>query len=172
MGKQALKRQRWEVLAGLIHERDLKVGVELGVRDGSNMAGVLGRCPHFNWIGVDLWEKVAPEKKQDWFKVFRERYDALVEAWPDEQIQTLEMYTATAAEEFEDRSVDLVFIDADRSYEGVLRDIEAWLPKVRQGGVISGHDYGNYSGVTGAVDKVFRSRVNEEDDYVWWVAVE
>jgi predicted O-methyltransferase YrrM len=42
---------------------------------------------------------------------------------------------------FADKSVDLVFIDGDHSYEGVRQDILAWLPKIKDGGIISGHDF-------------------------------
>jgi predicted O-methyltransferase YrrM len=37
--------------------------------------------------------------------------------------------------------VDMVFIDGDHSYEGCRADIEAWLPRVRDFGFISVHDY-------------------------------
>ena len=42
-------------------------------------------------------------------------------------------------------SLDLVFLDADHSYEGVKRDLQAWRATVKSGGWISGHDYGNGS---------------------------
>ena len=45
------------------------------------------------------------------------------------------------AKEFEDKSVDFVFIDADHRYESVKKDIVAWIPKIRPGGIIAGHDY-------------------------------
>lgn len=35
---------------------------------------------------------------------------------------------------------DGVFIDGDHSYEGVLADIDAWLPKIKDTGFIAGHD--------------------------------
>lgn len=38
--------------------------------------------------------------------------------------------------------VDMVFIDADHSYEACKRDILAWLPKIKSGGIIAIHDYG------------------------------
>jgi predicted O-methyltransferase YrrM len=44
------------------------------------------------------------------------------------------------AKDFLDASCDFVFIDADHSYEAVLRDIDAWWPKVRPGGMLAGHD--------------------------------
>lgn len=43
-------------------------------------------------------------------------------------------------------SLDYVYIDADHHYEAVVRDIDAWLPKVKRGGVIAGHDFAEYPG--------------------------
>ena len=44
-------------------------------------------------------------------------------------------------------------------YEAILADIHAWLPKVKIGGFIGGHDYGNIAeplnGVQKAVDEIF-----------------
>lgn len=37
-------------------------------------------------------------------------------------------------------AIDLLFIDGDHSYEGVSRDIAAWLPYVKPGGVAIFHD--------------------------------
>lgn len=49
--------------------------------------------------------------------------------------------SVTAARGFEGRLFDFVFIDADHSYEGVMRDLRVWLPLVKAGGWIGGHDY-------------------------------
>lgn len=43
----------------------------------------------------------------------------------------------------DDDSLSLLYIDGDHSYEGVLRDLKAWLPKVKTGGVVALHDYEN-----------------------------
>ena len=51
-----------------------------------------------------------------------------------------------AAEKYVDGSLDFVYIDADHHYDAVKRDIAAWLPKVRSGGIIAGHDFCNYPG--------------------------
>ena len=40
----------------------------------------------------------------------------------------------------ENQVFDFVFIDGDHRYESVRRDIQAWLPKVRPGGIMGGHD--------------------------------
>lgn len=48
--------------------------------------------------------------------------------------------SALAAERYADKSVDFCFIDADHSEAAVKRDTAAWLPKIRPGGIIAGHD--------------------------------
>lgn len=65
--------------------------------------------------------------------------------------------SAGSAARYEDASLDWVYIDADHHYEAVKRDILAWLPKVRKGGIIAGHDYAAYPtfGVIEAVTEIF-----------------
>jgi len=46
-----------------------------------------------------------------------------------------------ACGDFGDCSVDFLFIDGSHRYEDVKKDIESWYPKVKRGGIISGHDY-------------------------------
>ncbi|GAI22226.1 unnamed protein product, partial [marine sediment metagenome] len=58
----------------------------------------------------------------------------------------------------EDSSVDLLFIDGDHRYFQVKKDIENYSPKVKEGGVLLGHDYQfNEEGqfVKPAVDEAF-----------------
>ena len=42
---------------------------------------------------------------------------------------------------FEDEYFDFIYIDADHSFDAVLNDLKNWYPKVKKGGVISGHDW-------------------------------
>ncbi|HUU84214.1 MAG TPA: class I SAM-dependent methyltransferase [Phycisphaerae bacterium] len=53
-----------------------------------------------------------------------------------------------------DLPIDLLFLDADHTYEHVRQDIAAWSPLVRPGGIISGHDFHpNFPGVVAAVEQ-------------------
>ena len=52
--------------------------------------------------------------------------------------------SVTAASTYADASIDFVFIDGDHTYVGVKKDIIAWLPKVKPGGIIAGHDYASW----------------------------
>lgn len=64
------------------------------------------------------------------------------------------------AQFYEDGTLDFVFIDAGHAYSDVSRDIDAWLPKVKQGGgVLAGHDYCDY--VVNGVPFGVRQAVNE-----------
>lgn len=67
---------------------------------------------------------------------------------------------------FNGNKVDMVFIDADHSYESCKADIEAWLPKCRK--IICGHDYTSmFPGVIQAVDEKF-GKPNISGT-LWWV---
>lgn len=65
------------------------------------------------------------------------------------------------ASQFDNKSLDFVYIDASHSYQYIKADINAWLPKIKKNGFIGGHDYEHYDpehldgGVTRAVDDVF-----------------
>jgi predicted O-methyltransferase YrrM len=71
-----------------------------------------------------------------------------------EFLEVIQAESVQAAAQIEDGSIDWVFIDALHDYRSVRDDIRAWAPKVKTGGLISGHDYGR-AGVTDAVLAVF-----------------
>jgi hypothetical protein len=63
-----------------------------------------------------------------------------------------------AAPAFHDESLDFVFIDAAHSFEAVTKDLDAWWPKLRRGGLIAGHDYTYSPSVREAVDAFVAQR--------------
>ena len=95
--------------------------------------------------------------------------------------------TSDAMREFvPHRSQDLIFIDGDHRYSQVKRDIENYLPKLRFGGVICGHDYdsreydeafietdfknGVHHGVTKAVNEAFSGN-HKVTGNIWYIYV-
>ena len=78
-------------------------------------------------------------------------------------IRPVRMNSVDAAKLYADKSLDFVFIDGLHSYEACISDIRSWLPKVKIGGYIGGHDFDGpepFNGVKKAVTEVFP---NEND---------
>lgn len=70
--------------------------------------------------------------------------------------------------------LDLVYIDADHSYDYVFKDIDTWIDKIKIGGMLSGHDWNKpNTGVQKAVKdfcKINHLRYNVSDnDRNWWI---
>lgn len=66
------------------------------------------------------------------------------------------------------KPIDMIYVDANHDYEPTRNDIQAWLPHVREGGIIAGHDYdAQFPGVIRAVTELFPEGVNVEGQ-VWW----
>lgn len=70
----------------------------------------------------------------------------------------LVMTSTDAAILYANKSLDFVFIDADHEYPSVIQDISAWLPKIKTGGYLAGHDY-FYGPVRLAVDELLPQAV-------------
>lgn len=76
--------------------------------------------------------------------------------------------TVDVAADFEDGSVDFIWVDAGHEYDEVLADIKAWWPKLRVGGVMGGDDY-PMIGVKSAVEEFFpQHEVGSESGWQWW----
>ena len=79
-------------------------------------------------------------------------------------LKVLRMSSAEAVKQFADKSVDMVFIDGEHTYEGVKEDIKLWLPKAKK--IICGHDYCDaWAGVKKAVEENFTDFSKE--DSIW-----
>jgi hypothetical protein len=76
------------------------------------------------------------------------------------------MRSVDTAKMYIDQSLDFVYIDASHYYEEVMKDINAWFPKIKEGGVIAGHDY-NGCEVKKAVNKYFENKKLEYPNNSW-----
>jgi predicted O-methyltransferase YrrM len=63
-----------------------------------------------------------------------------------------QMDSLSAAEIYEDASIDFVFLDDDHATVHVMAEMEAWWPKVKTGGILAGHDF-TWPSVHTAVEK-------------------
>lgn len=62
------------------------------------------------------------------------------------------------SKEFEDNSLDFVYLDGDHSAGEVKKDIDYWLPKVKVGGILGGHDAKEPCVIQGYNDFMFENK--------------
>lgn len=146
------------------------VMVEVGVFCGRTPQTLIPQLPLLHYIGVDPYLPWGEEP--GYFILAEARQQALKVIAGQPRARLLEVPSATAVNYLGDGTLDLVFIDASHEYKAARGEIESWLPKVRNGGIVCGHDLYFQQGVNQAVDDIFGT-----DDYnyvagnadVWWV---
>lgn len=70
----------------------------------------------------------------------------------DDVVRLVELDAVRAAATYADGSLDFVYLDGDHTYRGTRDAIRAFLPKMKPGGELAGHDYSaDYPGVKAAV---------------------
>lgn len=122
------------------------ITAELGVAEGFFSTDILGRWSPKLHYAVDNWGPIGlfgdGAFNQEWHN---KNYQAAVMRMNPfkDRLKILRGPTWHMSQHVPDNTLDLLYIDADHSYEGVKRDLEAWYPKVKPGGVIAGHDFIN-----------------------------
>jgi len=138
---------------------------------------ILQNCPNVTKLhGVDAYKAyadflkddpdgqpayVVDEKQIEYVKLtsyHHQKYSGC-----QEKIVFHEMDSNDAAKEIEDKSLDFIFLDACMTGEQAYNDMEVWYPKVKEGGLFSGHDW-NSQDVQLSVIK-FRGRKKITGDF-------
>lgn len=145
-------------------------GAEIGVKTGRFSEHLLRTWRGNQLISIDPWLSADPDEYVDRSNVSQAEF----EEYYRETKQRLSAFgerstiwrttSVEAAAKIENQSLDFVYIDARHDYDSVKEDLHAWLPKVRPGGILAGHDYadglfpqGDF-GVKSAVDEFFAER--------------
>lgn len=143
-----------------ISQKPYNIFVELGVWLGHSISFLAQNINRKDVIiyAVDLFDESYEFKDLTYLE--GRRYEIFCKNTKKYEniIKPIKSYSWEAANNFSNNSVDFVFVDADHSYESVVKDIDAWLPKIKNQGIISGHDYFNPCGVKKAVDEKFRNK--------------
>lgn len=175
LGDQVSMGRRWEVLARIIQAKGWTRGVEVGVKEGRTILYLLRECPNLTMLGVDLWEpRPGLEKEGGESHVTSDlpgQYQHLrnVTAKYKERAVLLKGESTAIAQTIPDASLDFAFIDADHREFAVRADILAWLPKVKPGGMLCGHDYQDkFPGVKAAVEALCPGfRLHSDSTWTW-----
>lgn len=143
----------WIAEIGVAYGRSLLYAAEQLVAGGKG--GVL--------LGVDPWQgQMHPDPGSRSPCSFAEALQAMTRWGRPAELEITYLLRTTslaAAKGVEDGQLVGVLIDGDHRYEACKADIEAWMPKVKPGGWIAGHDYTDkFPGVVRAVDEAFNGR--------------
>ena len=123
--------------------------VEVGVRKGDYSKHILE-----NWKGqkhhmVDPWEhqdekiyKDISNRDDKWQNTLYTNLAKYMESRHPGRHQLHRGYSVQVADaDFQDDSLDFVYLDARHDYAGLKEDIDAWWPKLKLGGMLAGHDF-------------------------------
>lgn len=120
-------------------------GVELGTYEGEFAEQILR-----NWRGEKLWLVDSWCYLDDYLdsyngsdEVMQARYELAMRRLQcfRSRVGWLRERTEIGVSRFQDETLDFIYVDANHSYFHALNDLRLWYPKVKRGGLISGHDY-------------------------------
>lgn len=169
-------RAYYHVFSDLINKYDLKIGVEIGVSTGGHSNAILERTNVTSLISIDPWETNPSLHMAHpvMFDVLHLRVTARLKRYGSRSI-VIRNYSYNVVQQFEDASLDFVFVDGDHNYEAVKKDLHDWYGKVRSGGLMGGDDYAtSWPGVPQAVNEFFAHlqipvHQDEGQPRIWWI---
>lgn len=126
-----------ENIAELFGELGFNSGAEIGVRRGDYSERLCRNNPKLKLKSIDPWApfRYSSRARMDRYYEFAKK---LLEPYG---VEIIRKTSVDAAKDVPDSSLDFVYIDAMHEFDYVITDIITWVPKVKVGGIISGHDY-------------------------------
>jgi predicted O-methyltransferase YrrM len=173
-----LKRGRRDDLGKLFKTLKFTRGVEVGTKRGEFAETLCRAHPDMQLFCIDPWTAydsgpgLIGQAWQD--KMFAQAAKRLAEY----KVSIIRKTSMDAVKEFEEQSIDFVFIDGNHTFDHVMLDLIHWAKRVRKGGIVSLHDYraGQWAGVVEAVNAYTASHAvwpwyatREREPTVFWV---
>jgi hypothetical protein len=166
-------------LIQVIKDNGYKSFIEVGVWEGKNIIEIAKKFPETNCYGIDPYDYreygnqlFHKDDKSTLLRINSETVykDTFAHTQKYKNFHLIREASSNATRHFNNESIDVIFIDANHSYESVKNDIDLWLPKVKPGGVLSGHDYSiAFFGVIQAVnEKLGSDNIVIKSDATWF----
>lgn len=175
--KMRPNRSTW--LLDMIIKKGYHRGAEIGCKVGGNTYQLMKRSYGLVLYAVDLWGVVPEELQSDAYTysdddhedIFRRFNKQLSPFIRKKKVIILRGLSWEMADLVEDGSLDFIFIDADHGYVSVIKDIRAWAPKLKEGGMATGHDI-CLEGVRKAVEELIPTYKEAKLDSIWYAEKE
>ena len=175
---------KWQNIQQRIKNIKHPMGAEIGVYRGEMSERLLANIPGLTLYMVDAWspdlyngkdDAASEAGKKNYIENYEDNFKAacVVRGKYPKRAKIIKLQSYPASMLINEGSLDFCFIDARHDQESVFIDIISWMPNVKRGGWICGHDYGGeFPGVKKAVDEIFGTKVEIESDYCWFVRIE
>lgn len=128
-------------LAEMFNDFGFKVGAEIGVEQGLYSRILCKANPGLKLYCVDAWKSYKGYRDH----VSQEKLDGFLEKTKERlasyNCEIVKGFSMDVVKDFEDESLDFVYIDGNHELPFVINDIIEWSKKIRKGGVVAGHDY-------------------------------
>ena len=135
---------RSDIPAFLLHHALSSNVAEIGVRYGYHFQQLLAMKPVLA-VGIDHYRNTEVDSEQDTNLTQKEldkiHGDVVASFIHNPAVKIIREKSEVIVNHFPLQFFDYVYLDADHSYEAVLKDMRLWWSHVRQGGIMAGHDY-------------------------------
>lgn len=126
-------------------------GTEIGVFVGKNAKSILKELNINRLYLIDIWDDYIGNPK-GYSNIGSREFQIVCNKFKhNSKVEIIRDFSENAVKQFKDNSLDFVYIDANHTYKYVYQDISLWYNKIKEKGVISGHDVYNDIDVLHAV---------------------
>jgi len=125
--------------AKMLKRLGFKIGCEVGVEEGRFSKLMIDTIPDLKLYLVDPYGNYPGVRKI--YRNHKKNKEICIKNMQGFNVEFIEMQSGDAVRKIPDDTLDFVYIDANHRYDYVMMDIILWTPKVKKGGIISGHDY-------------------------------
>lgn len=126
-----------ETLAAFMNEVGYRSGAEIGVCKGEYSERLCRNMRGLKLKSIDPWIPFRKNRRDRQ----EARYQLACSHLEPYGVEVIRKTSVDAARDVPDGSLDFVYIDAMHEFDCIMMDILTWVPKVRKGGIVSGHDY-------------------------------
>jgi SAM-dependent methyltransferase len=156
-----------------LRELDFKTGVEIGVEQGLYSHLICDQNTQMKMYGVDPYlyhpEYREYESQEQMDGIFAQAQNRMKAAIANGQYTFIRKKSMDAVKDFEDNSLDFVYIDGNHEGEYPYEDIKEWAKKVRPGGIVAGHDYVRVKFLEFTIKDALEKYTKENNIHPWFV---
>lgn len=153
-----LPRPAIKIMTKLFHNNKV-IGVEIGVAKGLNAKNIFDNLNIDKLYLIDIWNDIFLRstlilENKDNLKIEKtycfnpyfinnnsNNYKQALKLFKNyKNVFFIKDYSINAVKKFKNNSLDFVYIDGSHNYNDVFMDISLWFKKVKNNGIIAGHD--------------------------------